>query len=283
MSQELTQHVQQSIQNSVGKLLGGGNQITAIEAIIGGVSGSINGVVSLKSQFSEAFPFKRLVAKFAPGVGKRERYGSGILKEHLNDGLCVGPFVNINDPDLHLSRYIPGLTLHQMVQIGGIDRWPFFRQVAIANRDMWLNTLDENNGDCTSNYIQKIEDTRKLLLQTEIICDNYLIPVSELCDFQLVLNGKRLPSISGLFDEMSAHIKGTKTFATQHGDEGAGNYIIYDDTIYVVDNEKVGKRPIGEGIAKLTCWFPAILCATDFFNASIKHDSLHIDGKPMVP
>lgn len=258
------------------------HEIEKIENIYEGVSGALLAIITLKKNFSNTFLYNRLVAKFGDGVGNRERRGSEILSKYFSGDIKITPFIKIDHPHLHISRYIPGVTIHQIVTSGDKKGPDAVRRVMLSNRSVWLETLGKTNGSKTSNYISKLDDTLQIFLRSPINLESSDVFLEELQDHSLILNGTRLPTIRELLSIMADLIRNTKYFALQHGDEGFGNYVVLNNEIFIVDNEKVGTRPLGEGIAKSVCWFHVILSSPDYFKISEANKELLIDSKPEI-
>jgi hypothetical protein len=282
LSRQFEQEIKQAVE--------GVNQhhvITRVESIQGGVSGAILAVVTLKDNFSPDFSFNRIVGKFLKGVGQRERVGSAKLAQYFNCDVKVVRFAEIEHPHLHLSQYISGQTVHDVVRANNTQAWESLRRVTIANRDLWLATLSTNPGaDVHGNYLGKLDRTTENFLKTTIPLENGSEALlGDYAGMPLVLNGRTLPNLNKLLAIMEEFIRGSKHFSLQHGDEGLGNYIIQPEknSIAVVDTEKTGTRPVCEGMAKLLCWFPATISSPDYFRARITAGELRIEGRPSVP
>lgn len=262
-----------------------GNKVISNEAVLGGVSGAIISFLQLENDFCAQLPFKRIVAKFSDGVGERERRGATTLRILLTNGVTVIPFATIKNPHLHVMRYVPGETLHSLVASNHHRGQEQLFKVACANRDMWLSTQTADRSAVQgASYLSKLSETVEIMLRLEISTQGGDVPIGELQDLPLFLNGRSLPCLRELLREMSEEIDSSKLFALQHGDEGAGNFIHFEDNIFVVDNEKSGFKPIGEGLAKLFCWFPATLGFPGVNSrVSIEREALRIDGKPGLP
>ncbi|MDP2736765.1 MAG: hypothetical protein Q8O59_03240 [bacterium] len=261
------------------------NRIISNEAVMGGVSGAIISFLQLEKEFSSALPYKRVVCKFAEDVGKRERKGAGVLNQLLTNGVTVIPFAAIKNPHLHVMRYVPGETLNSLV-VSNHDRGQEqLVKVAVANRDLWLSTKTADRSVVTGpNYLSKLSETIEMMLKSKITAQDEEVSLGDLQDSPLFLNGRSLPSLRVLLQEMADEIESSDLFGIQHGDEGAGNFIYYEDTIFVVDNEKAGYKPIGEGLAKLFCWFPATLSYPGVGSrVTVVGGALRIDGKPGIP
>ncbi|MFA6295857.1 MAG: hypothetical protein WC663_00735 [Patescibacteria group bacterium] len=242
-------------------------------------SGSVSGALLCTIELdTNSWAIRRAIAKFAPGVGRRERIGSELLKPHLLTP-TVFPIVN---PDLHIAAFVENAkTLHELI-ISRAKVWTIAKKVLKRNLKMWCATKALKDSRKFAGYGEKLDDTFNLLQEATIMINAIKMKLGIVLDLPLVLNGLELPSLKEMFEIMKENILSYPWICLQHGDEGAGNFLVTSEqNIYAIDNEKVDYRLLPEGIVKFTNWFPEIMASPTkwdgSFNATIKNGQLIID------
>lgn len=241
-------------------------------------SGSVSGALLCTVELdTNGWAIRRAMAKFSPGVGKRERIGSELLKPHL----LTPTVLPIANPDLHLAAFIEDAkTLHELV-ISRAKVWTIAKKVLRQNLRMWCATKLERNSRKLIGYGEKLEETLRILCDTSIMIDETKTKLSSVYENPLVLNGVLLPSLQELYVTMKEIITSYPWICLQHGDEGAGNFLVTpEQNVYAIDNEKVGYRLLPEGIVKFTNWFPEVLASPTRWDGSFSASL--VDGRLVI-
>lgn len=195
---------------------------------------------------------KPLVAKIGKNVGTNEQRGRKLLIEHLP----LATAVESNQPDIFIYEFIPGFSLHDLLY----ERQPkaeFHLQTFVQdNLLMWQRTLVKSDLNGIVGYPTKLDSTLQLALNFPLGSQR----LRDFADFPVIVNSKQVPSFNQCFQRILQLITPGDDLvisALQHGDEGAGNFIVrQDDGKHLfIDNGTAAPRLLAEGIAKIIMWW----------------------------